>query len=169
MIEGSSSSRLLHLLGVPVWREWCAWVRDPRPDVPRTPDVMSGLRVWQSLVLLDVTLMAVVIAVFLTIEAILGDLPNSSVLEQKDGSTVVAAVIIAPVLEELFFRGWLPGKRLQLLGLVCAIMLPVLLVLLRLLIGPLSGAQNLLVIIVWVVTSAVILAGVRTLGCPGRI
>lgn len=95
----------------------------PRAPMPRVGSIVAVLR----MLLLDFAIMAVLLAIAGAVMAGGVDLPETALagMEMTTG-IILAAVIAAPLLEEIAFRGWLSGRPGHILALLALVGVPLL-------------------------------------------
>lgn len=107
------------------WRRLGAFLKRPTLDV-RAQDG-SPLTVLARIFALDLAIMFALITVAGIVVALGVELPETALANMEFTPTLIALVVLgAPALEELVFRGWLPGRPSQLLligGLIGAAIL----------------------------------------------
>ncbi len=93
------------------WRQFFAFLKrpalPPRAPLPRAATLLATLR----MLLLDFAVMAALLSIAGIVMATGVDLPETALAGMEITTVIiVAAVIGAPLLEEIAFRGWLSGR-----------------------------------------------------------
>ena len=105
-----------------ILREFLAFLRRPRLLVPtglRAPGALAQLAV---LILLDLAVLLILLLPLIASWQQFFSLPTPDAFDKISPAMLVpVAVLIAPVVEEMLFRGWLTGRARALWLLACAI------------------------------------------------
>lgn len=102
-----------------VLAEFAAFVRHPRLMQPSGLGAVGAWRCWAVLVALQIGVLVLVLLPFIALWQKLFALPSPDAFGKLAPAMLVPTVVlVAPVLEELLFRGWLTGRprALWLLG-----------------------------------------------------
>jgi membrane protease YdiL (CAAX protease family) len=110
-MNGTGSSLATRFRLPPAWRDFAAFLR--RPTLPETVSGInrSAAGATLSLLALDLLFSAMLVALFIGLEAIGVELPASD-LEDEELTTglLVLIALVAPPIEEVIFRSWLTGN-----------------------------------------------------------
>ena len=101
------------------WRRFAAFLK--RPTLPERAPLpqAAGLRAVVWLVLLDLLVMAALLGVAGAVMAAGVSLPETALAGMEIGTGIIlAVVVIAPLTEEIAFRGWLSGRPGHIFGLL---------------------------------------------------
>ncbi len=108
------------------WRKLATFVRSPVLPDKAAGISFANLRSVGALFLLDLVLMGSLLGLAFGLSALGLKIPENSLSAMKMSPTLIGAVVvIAPVLEELGFRGWLsgrPGQSVPLAILIIAVL-----------------------------------------------
>lgn len=114
------------------WAHYFAFVR--KPDLPLAPErsFKAGMGAILQILALDFAAMSALLVIAAIVMAVGFELPQTALAGLKiDWRLAVMVVVVAPLLEEILFRGWLSGKpghllaiAILLLGGMIAAMLP---------------------------------------------
>lgn len=101
------------------WRQFAAFLKRPmlpeRAPMPRLSSLVAVLRLF----LLDLLVMSLLLALAGLVMAAGIDMPETALAGVEIGAGIVfAVVVVAPLAEELGFRGWLSGRPGHLLAVV---------------------------------------------------
>ncbi|MDP4576304.1 CPBP family glutamic-type intramembrane protease [Qipengyuania sp. G39] len=104
------------------WRQFGRFLKrptlPPRAPMPRMASLLATLR----LLLLDFAIMLALLAIAGIVMAAGTELPETAIAGMEmTGGLVFAAVVVAPLTEEIAFRGWLSGRPGHVLAIVLAI------------------------------------------------
>ena len=101
------------------WRRFAAFLKRPAlPERAPLPQAV-GLRAVVWLVLLDLLVMAALLGVAGAVMAAGVSLPETALAGMEIGTGIIlAVVVIAPLTEEIAFRGWLSGRPGHIFGLL---------------------------------------------------
>lgn len=103
-------------------REFAAFLRRPRLLATGGLTAPGNARIWLYLTLLSIAVLLGLILPFIHVWQSLFDLPDPQAFDRVSKAWLVPiVVIIAPLLEELLFRGWHNGTRGALWLLGCAL------------------------------------------------
>lgn len=103
-------------------REFAAFLRQPRLLATGGLTAPGNARIWLYLTLLSIAVLLGLILPFIHLWQSLFDLPDPQAFDRVSKVWLVPiVVVIAPLLEELLFRGWQNGTRSALWLLGCAL------------------------------------------------
>ncbi|MFA6220588.1 MAG: CPBP family glutamic-type intramembrane protease [Erythrobacter sp.] len=104
------------------WARFGAFLGRPVLPDRAPPPNLASLAAAARLLLLDLAIMAVLLAIGGLVSAIGVELPETALAGMELSPTIIAvAVLFAPLVEELVFRGWLSGRPGHLLALFCLV------------------------------------------------
>jgi membrane protease YdiL (CAAX protease family) len=110
-MTGTGSTLATRFRWPATWRAFAAFLRRPVLPERMTGFNLAAVRATFALLALDVLASAVLIGVFIAIEAAGTDLPDNALDGQKlTASLIVLIALVAPVIEEVLFRSWLTGR-----------------------------------------------------------
>lgn len=101
------------------WSQFFGFIKSPNlPDVPRAR-LGAGLRALPAMLALDLAIMAGLVLLAYAAMALGLPIAKSSLADLTiDAQMALVLVVLAPLLEEIFFRGWLSGKPGHVFGLL---------------------------------------------------
>ena len=104
------------------WKQFASFLKRPMlPDSAPMPRHSSLAAVFR-LFALDITLMAVLLAIAGAVMSAGVSVPETALAGVEIGAGILfAVVVIAPVAEEIIFRGWLSGRPGHLLSLIVVV------------------------------------------------
>tara|TARA_A100001391_G_scaffold72266_2_gene46137 strand:- start:1153 stop:1923 length:771 start_codon:yes stop_codon:yes gene_type:complete len=104
------------------WRNFAAFLKRPALPPRARPLRMASLVAVLRLLLLDLAVMGALLGIAGTVIAFGVDMPETALAGMDIGPGIVfAVVIVAPLAEEIAFRGWLSGRPGHLLALVALV------------------------------------------------
>lgn len=136
------------------WRDFYLFLRDPTLPGRQIAFGREARAELIRLFALDAIAMTMIVVGFVAASALGTDLPKTTLLDGRSTSSlIVGAVLLAPLIEEMFFRSWLSARKIYLTAGMTLIGLVAMLIGARLSLGPLSHLQFGFLAIGWLVAT----------------
>nr|WP_137677359.1 CPBP family glutamic-type intramembrane protease [Parerythrobacter lutipelagi] len=102
------------------WRSYLAFLRSPALPANVTGISQFSLVATLQMLVLDLLIIGGLIICAMTAAALLGFEPPANALDELEWTPliIIAVVLVAPIIEEIAFRGWLSGRPAAVLSLV---------------------------------------------------